>query len=300
LHGLYAVAVQRQSDTNFVLDSAASVVSDDWLLDAASLNAPIDAPLSTPSPRAVPTPTPAPVPAQRFAQAPPPAARRVQAATLQGLGELNIRAEIVESKRTLSSASPASAKGVVEAPVRRTLPPPPLPRTSTPPPPSSLTPSAQTVPAPHLAAQPARTPWAGVAAVTGMTAVAASVITVFALRGSSLPSAAAAGQPRPAAVDVLPPVSAPAYPQPLVASASPTAPATAPASASTASAPAPAVPAELRKPTITATPPSSPVKVVPPAPPPRPAQRVAAQPAAPAPATPSAISAADDEFGGRQ
>jgi CRP-like cAMP-binding protein len=261
LHGLYAVAVQRQSDTNFVLDSAASVVSDDWLLDAASLNAPS-----------------------------------------------NVRAELVDSKRSIVAAAPASAKPVVQAPARRTLPPPPLPRTFAPPPPSSLTPSAHTVPAINLAAPQPPTPWGGVAAVMGLTAVAASVITVFALRGSAA-APAAATQPRPAAVDVLPPVSAPAYQPPAIAIAPLAVANAAPlaqGAVTSAAVPAPAAsasaPADLRKPTITATPPSPPVKAVPVAPVARPVQRVAAQPAAPAAsaAAPSAISAAADEFGGRQ
>ncbi|MGH7434485.1 MAG: cyclic nucleotide-binding domain-containing protein, partial [Polyangiaceae bacterium] len=306
LHGLYAVAVQRQSDTNFVLDSAAAVVSDDWLLDASSLDAPVESPAPV---QAAPAPSAAPPQ--------PAAARKASAPTLQGLGGVNFRAEIVDSKRDSKHfLTQASARQVVEPSARRTLPPPPLPRTSTPPP-SSLSPSATTVHAPSLVASP-RTPWLGVTAVMGMTAVAASVITVLAIRGTGPgASAAAAAQPPPTPVEALPPVAPSPSPVPVVAAPvamAPVAVGTAPAVSRAASVSAPAAPvlvapaaaapaappADIRKPAVTTTPAYIPAKALPVATVSRPPQRMAAQPAAAAPVVPAAVSAADDEFGGRQ
>ena len=294
LHGLYAIAVQRQAETTFALKSGSAVVADDWLLDAAGGNAPIDAAGEDESPAS-------PI-------------REVEAEVLELPTAFAKTAPmpVVAMPRVPAPQPPASRRTPVEAAPRRPPPPPPLPVPAGPPP-SSLSPTAASMRAPTPAYEPQRGSWLSVAAVTGATAIAASVITVLALRGSDpvgTASAAAAHQPPPA-VETLPLAAAapaavapvvpplPAAPQPAVPAATASSPIPVTPAASAPAAPAPAAPAPKAAVVVhnAVTPVFSPPIVTPPA------RRVAAAMPPSRPESPAKTSAAtpaeDDEFGGR-
>jgi cAMP-dependent protein kinase regulator len=306
LHGLYAIAVQRQAETTFALKSGSSVVADDWLLDTTSLHAPMDA-----------APAPAPE-ASRSAEPPPPPPRSAPKIT---------EAEVLEPERAFSvaAAMPLVARSVApsrrpepEPAVRRTLPlpPPPLPPIPHPPvapPPSSLSPTAASMRAPSIMPELRRSSWVSVAAVTGMTAVAASVVTILALRGSESlgTTQVAAAHQAPPVVDTLPvaaaaPTAAPAAQAPGAAppAVAPTPVSALPSATSTPAAtpvaPPPAPKASAVTPVV---PRAAPAQAAPPsAPPAALARRAAASPPvarAETAAKPATAPSEDDEFGGR-
>jgi CRP-like cAMP-binding protein len=302
LHGLYAIAVQRQAETTFALKSGSAVVADDWLLDTTSLNLPIDA-----APEAEATrPNEIQEVSAEFVHSGPV----FSAASAMPLA--------VSSPPPVSSRRPEAEK----KPARRTLPPPPIPPQATQPP-SSLSPSVASMRASAMPEAPRRASWAGVASITGMTAVAASIITVLALRGSEAigtTSVAAAHQPMTPVELPATAAAAPVAPPAPVQTAAPVAEAVPAAGGNVASSkpagvvpaaaapsPAPSAPAPSVKAT-TVTPaapaaPAMPVQSTPSTPPHR-AVAMTTRPAAradatPAPAPQTAQPAADDEFGGR-
>jgi CRP-like cAMP-binding protein len=167
LHGLYAIAVQRQAETSFALKAGSSVVADDWLLDAQDANRAAAAPVEEPPEE----PVEAPMPLRTLAS------------------HVSVPAATPRSVPPERAAPPAS---------RRTLSPPPLSAQ-----PGSLNPTAASLPPAPRA--PSGT-WIAPAAVAAFTAIAASVITVFAShqdgRGVAAPPSMAS-QP-PAAMSALP------------------------------------------------------------------------------------------------
>lgn len=310
LSGLYAIAVQRQAETTFALRSGSAVVADDWLLDA---NRPSS-----------PPPEPPPEVDAVDAAAPtekPGAARETR----------EVRGEVLDSCRPFAGAPvmpivakplpppappapvPSAAKKtvVLEKPVmerptadkpasRRTVPPPPLPLV---PPPSSISPTVASARAPSLVMEaPRRASWAGVAVVTGMTAVAASVVTILALRGTdagstAAPTGAAAHAP-PVAMETLPAMATAnpitPVPAPVLTAALPPSRMQAPPTPQAAPAPTTAtapVPAKIVPGVHIAPPFAAPVGTV---------HRVAAATTiAHTEPPPKAAAAEDDEFGGR-
>jgi CRP-like cAMP-binding protein len=272
LHGLYAIAVQRQAETSFALKSGSAVVADDWLLDAAGNEAQPDARPRVPSVR--PEAAPPAEPLRALAMTPP------------------------ASKAPPDLPMPAVADA--REPSRRTLPPPPHRNSA--PPPSSLSPTTGSLQPPHPSAAPARpASWLGITGAAAAAAVAASVLTILAARsehGADAASAGAAKQAPPAAMALPPPQSTAPVEAPAPVAAASLAPvATASPAASPASPPS-------RASDVTAAVAATPAKTVaassPAAPPRGAAPRTTATPAPAPKASPAATPAADDEFGGRQ
>ncbi len=282
LHGLYAIAVQRQAETSFALKSGSAVVADDWLLDASGFDGHAER-----SPRAAPESE--------------PAAPSVSS----------------EPARAFATASTIAAPAPIPASVRpsppprepiRTLPLPPPPRPAWPPPSSSLRPTATSV-------QPSNAGhsrgWFAPAAAAAFAAVAASAMTILASRGQSpaTPASVSAARP-PSAAENLPSAQPPAdteTPSAVAAASHPAigaVPAAAPSSTAAAPkltrAPTPVVPASVAPARKEAPTPAAPAAVAT-------AARVVAVSATPAPVRATgpapqvtSASAADDEFGGRQ
>jgi cAMP-dependent protein kinase regulator len=270
LHGLYAIAVQRQAETSFALKAGSSPVADDWLLDAQEKEKEKEAAAPQEEPAEVPLPL-----SRTLAASPPPAAP----------------ASSPRSVPVERAAPPAS---------RRTLSPPPLSAT-----PASLNPTASSVPPSSAqAARPQSGTWVAPAAAAALAAIAASVVTIFAarpeIRGVSAP--AAANQPV-GVVSAMPlPPAAPSE-NTEATTASPVSTAT--GATATVAVPVTRVPAAASAAAPVQSPKPAVVKAVtasatPPAPPRRPAAQPAAAEAAPATATASKGASDADEFGGRQ
>lgn len=288
LHGLYAIAVQRQAETSFALKSGSAVVADDWLLDASGFDGHDDR-----GPKAAPEPEPS-----------APSAPSIPS----------------EPARAFATASTIAAPPPTRASVRpppqprepvRTLPlPPPPPRPAWPPP-SSLRPTASSV-QPSSPGQAKGLGWFAPAAAAAFAAVAASAMTILASRGQSPATSASMSAARPpSAVESLPPaVLPPDTEAPSAVAITPRAAASAmpmEAPSSTAAAPKltraspPVAPAPLPLARKEAATPAAPAAVVTTA---AKAVAISGPPApvrttAPAPQVTSA-SAAEDEFGGRQ
>ncbi len=308
LHGLYAIAVQRQAETSFALKSGSAVVADDWLLDASGFDGGAEAARPAPEPQPVPVPLSPPV-------------RPLSTIAPEPMG-------LVGAPAAFKTEPPRT-------PTRRTLPlppPPPAPQTpsrrpswagsaggpgvatggtGTQPSPSSVSPTVASFRPSSLAPANDRGSWIAPATAAAFAAVAATVVTVLAFRSQSPATPITVSAARAPSAEMAIPPSTETAPAPAATATSVTSANVAPSTPTPAASPAAsnATP-RWKAATGTALALAPRRDVAPPEAPALPAKTVAASAASPAPAaargtvaraeTAATPQGTDDEFGGRQ